>query len=93
MHLGYEKVGKIQPSKTKCVFFPPPQYFDKMEATTTLENGFKTQAEMTIASKLPTESATAIKTAERRCQRLVAEAAELREAGYPGDEVYIGEEK
>jgi hypothetical protein len=25
MHLGYEKDGKIQPSKTECVFFPPPR--------------------------------------------------------------------
>jgi hypothetical protein len=34
MHLRYERDGKTQPLKTKeCVFFPPPQYFDKMEAT------------------------------------------------------------
>ena len=46
----------IQPSKTECVFFPPPQYFDKMEATATLENGTETQAEMTIASKRSKES-------------------------------------
>jgi hypothetical protein len=37
MHLGYKRDGKIQPTKTECVFFPPPQYFDKMEATATLE--------------------------------------------------------
>jgi hypothetical protein len=37
-------------------FLPPPQYFDKMEATATLENGTETQAEMTIASKRPKES-------------------------------------
>ena len=24
MHLGYKRDGKIQSSKTKCVFFPPP---------------------------------------------------------------------
>ena len=48
MHLGYEKDGKIQPSKTERVFFPPPQYFDKMEATATLENGTETQTEMTM---------------------------------------------
>ena len=52
MHFGYERDGKIQLSKTECVFFPPPQYFDKMEATaSTLENGTETQAQMTIAGK------------------------------------------
>jgi hypothetical protein len=30
MHLRYKRDGS-QPSKTKCVFFPPPQYFDQME--------------------------------------------------------------
>ena len=47
MHLGY----KTQPSKTKCIFFPPPQYFDKMEATATLENGTETQAEIDTIGK------------------------------------------
>jgi hypothetical protein len=57
MHLGYYKRdGKIQPSKTECVFFPPPQYFDKMEANATLENGTETQVEMTIANKPSKES-------------------------------------
>ena len=43
MHLGYERDGKTQPLKTEeCVFFPPPQYFDKMDATATLENGTET---------------------------------------------------
>jgi hypothetical protein len=31
MHLGYEKDGKIQPLKTECVFFPPPQLHWRME--------------------------------------------------------------
>ena len=56
MHLGYKRDGKIQPSKTECVFFPPPQYFDKMEATAMLENGTETQAEMTIAGNPLKES-------------------------------------
>ena len=67
MHLGYEKDGKIQPSKTECVFFPTPQYFDKMEATATLENGTENQAEMTIASKRSEESEEAKKSREDAC--------------------------
>jgi hypothetical protein len=67
MHLGYERDGKIQPSKTECVFFPPPQYFDKMEATATLENGTETQGEMTIASKQSKESEKAKMSREDAC--------------------------
>ena len=67
MHLGYEKDGKIQPSKTERVFFPPPQHFDKMEATATLENGTETQAEMTIASKRSKESEEAKMSREDAC--------------------------
>mgnify|MGYP006196714589 FL=1 len=67
MHLGYERDGKIQPSKTECVFFPPPQYFDKMEATATLENGTETQAEMTIADKPSKESEKAKMSREDAC--------------------------
>ena len=67
MHLGYEKDGKIQPSKTECVFFPTPQYFDKMEATATLENGTENQAEMRIASKRSKESEEAKMAREDAC--------------------------
>ena len=59
---------KTQPSKTKCIFFPPPQYFEKMEATATLvENGTETQADMTIASKQSKESEKVKMSREDAC--------------------------
>jgi hypothetical protein len=69
--LWYERDdGKTQPSKTKCIFFPPPQYFDKMEATATVENGTETQTEMTIASKWSKESEKTKISREDACYNL-----------------------
>jgi hypothetical protein len=73
MHLGYERDGKTQPSKTECVFFPPPQNFDKREATATLEDGTETQAEMTIAGKPSKESEKAKMSREDACYDIIDE--------------------
>jgi hypothetical protein len=50
-----------------------PQYFDKMEATATLENGTETQAEMTLASKPLKESEKATMSREDACYNIIDE--------------------
>jgi hypothetical protein len=50
-----KEMGRSNP-KTECVLFPPPKYFDKMEATATLENGTETHTITTIANKQSKES-------------------------------------
>jgi hypothetical protein len=66
-----KEMGKPRPSKTECIFFPPPQYFDNMEATAMLENGTETQAEMTIADKSLKESKKAKMSREDPCYDII----------------------
>jgi hypothetical protein len=69
MHLGY-KEWEDPTIEDQSVFFPPPQYFDKMEATATVENGTETQREMTIASKWSKESEKTKMSRESACYNL-----------------------
>ena len=62
-----KEMGKPNHQRPSVCSFPPPQYFDKMEATATLENGTETQEEMTIADKPSKESEKAKMSREDAC--------------------------
>jgi hypothetical protein len=66
-----QRDGKIQPLKTKCVFFPPPQYFDKRKQLLHWRMEQKTQTEMTIASKWSKESEKTNMSREDACYDII----------------------